>query len=210
MLPAPRQRRVTHAAAVAVLVPGMLVAGCSGTADTPSAAATSPTVVSPSGPASAGGSAAPSAMPAVEPTVPEPPEPPARARGPEGQKAFARYVMAAWSWSLRSNDASPLLDASPSRKRACDGCRALADELALRAKQGWYVDFPGLEVTRIRLRDQGSRVLAAADVVVPESRTYFDDGTYRSTNPAHRGAVFSVLMERGRGGYRLLSFSLTG
>ena len=37
--------------------------------------------------------------------------------------------MDAWSWSLRTNDASPLLDVSTSRKQPCDGCAALDKEL---------------------------------------------------------------------------------
>jgi hypothetical protein len=191
-----------RAAAVIALLVGPVLGGCSGsgTPDArPDPASTSPTP-------SAATSPSPSAAPAAEPSVPAAPEPPKPRKGTAGQKAFAGFVMDAWSWSLRTNDASPLLAASPSRKQPCDGCAALAEELAGRAEAGWFVDFPGLEVARTRLRQSGDTVVATSAVSIPESDSYQDDGTYRSTSPAHEDASFTVTMRLGKAGYRLVSF----
>jgi hypothetical protein len=116
--------------------------------------------------------------------------------------------MTAWSWSLRANDAGPLLAVSPSRKQPCRGCGPLEKELAQRAEDGWYVDFPGLSVDRTRLRRDGREVVATSKVDIPESDSFLDDGTYRSTNPAHPGATFVVRMRLTKGEYRLVSFSI--
>jgi hypothetical protein len=117
--------------------------------------------------------------------------------------------MAAWSWSLRANDAGPLLAVSPSRKQPCRGCGPLEKELAQRAGDGWYVDFPGLSVDRTRLRRDGREVVATSKVDIPESDSFLDDGTYRSTNPAHPGATFVVRMRLTKGEYRLVSFGIS-
>lgn len=155
-------------------------------------------------------STVPSASPSATagPVAPEAPEPPKARRGPVGQKAFAEFVMDAWSWSLRSNDAGPLLDVSPSRRQPCQGCRALERELEGRADEGWYVDFPGLTVERTRLRRDGTDVIATSRVDIPESDSYQDDGSYRSTSPAHNGATFTVTMRHVKGSYRLVSFAV--
>jgi hypothetical protein len=192
---------VTTAIAVAAL------AGCSTSDDAPEAAEPS---ASASGAASAGASAEPAqgdgtGQDAQEPPAPEVPRP---RKGPRGQKAFARYVMAAWSWSLRANDAGPLLDVSPSRKQPCRGCRPLEKELAQRAKQGWYVDFPGLAVDRTRLRREGADVVATSKVDIPESDSFLEDGSYRSTSPAHPNATFTVRMRLTKGEYQLVSFTV--
>jgi hypothetical protein len=117
--------------------------------------------------------------------------------------------MDAWSWSLRTNDASLLLDAGVSRKQPCDGCTALARELDDRVEEGWYVDFPGLVVERTRVRRDGGDVVATSEVAVPESDSYLDDGSYRSTSPAHDDATFTVTMRWVKDTYRLVSFTLT-
>jgi hypothetical protein len=169
-------------------------------------------------PGAESGSSSPSASTSVEPSPveasdtaaesPPAPEVPKARKGPGGQKAFARYVMAAWAWSLRANDAGPLLDVSPSRKQPCRGCRPLEKELAQRAKEGWYVDFPGLTVESTKVRRGGTDVVAASKVDIPESDSYLDDGSYRSTSPAHPGATFAVRMRWSKGGYRLVSFTI--
>lgn len=117
--------------------------------------------------------------------------------------------MEAWSWSLITNDANPLLQASPSRKQPCDGCRRLQEELEDRAKEGWYVDFPGLTVERTRLTRNGRTVTATTKVAIPESDSFFEDGTYRSTSPAHPDASFVVRMRLADDGYQLLAFSVS-
>jgi hypothetical protein len=188
--------------AVAALTTVLLLTGCTAGSeeqagdDAPSAPAVSSPAATPS-----------ETAPSTAPVVPEAPESPAWRRGAEGRRAFARYVMEAWGWSLRSNDAAPLLRASP-RKSPCEGCGTLADELARRAKQGWYVDFPGVEVERVRLRGSGDTVVATSRVDIPESDSFHEDGSFRSTNPAHQGATFTVRMRAVERGYRLLSFSI--
>lgn len=180
------------------------LAGCTGSSDTPDAL---PSTASSGSSPSAESSPSPSADSSAS-AVPDPPLPPKARKGPEGQEAFARFVMEAWSWSLRTNDASPLLEVSPSRKQPCDGCRTLDRELDARAKEGWYVDFPGLTVASTRLRPAGDTVVATAKVAIPESDTYQDDGSYRSTSPAHEDATFTVTMRLTKAGYRLVSFSV--
>ncbi len=155
--------------------------------------------------------ASPSSTPAAAPTTlpaAEPPTPPRTRRGPTGQKAFARFVMDAWGWSLRHNDAAPLLAVSPSKKRPCNGCSPLVRELAERDDEGWYVDFPGVSVDRTRLRSDGDIVVATSRVDIPSSDAFQYDGSYRSSNPAHDDATFVVRMQLVKGAYRLVSFTV--
>ncbi len=197
----PGRGRLRAAAVITLLVVPAL-GGCTGSG-TPEA---EPGTASSGSSPSAATSPSPSVSPVAEPSVPAAPEPPRTRKGPAGQKAFAAFVMDAWSWSLRTNDASPLLDVSPSRKQPCDGCAALGKELRGRAKEGWYVDFPGLDVSRTRLRQSGDTIVATSDVAIPESDSYQDDGSYRSTSPAHEDATFTVTMRLTKTGYRLVSF----
>lgn len=149
--------------------------------------------------------------PTAEPTLPTPPpmpEPPRPRPGPQGQRAFAQHVMASWAWSLQANDATPLLEAGPSAKRPCDGCRELDRELRKRDRQEWYVDLPAVAVERTRLRRDGDQVVARSRIDIPESDSYFYDGTFRSTNPAHDDATFSVRMRKAADRYVLLSFTV--
>jgi hypothetical protein len=136
------------------------------------------------------------------------PDPPRPRPGPEGQRAFAQHVIASWAWALQANDAEPLVVASRSRKRPCTGCGDLARELRKRDRQGWYVDLPAVSVERTRLRRDGDEVVATSRVGIPESDTYFYDGTFRSTNPAHDDATFTVRMRRTQDRYVLMSFTV--
>lgn len=155
--------------------------------------------------------ASPSASPVVAPTggpEVEPPSPPRTRKGPTGHKAFARFVMDAWAWSLRHNDAGPLLAVSPSKRSPCNGCEPLVRELAERDDEGWYVDFPGVSVDRIQLRQDGDVVVATSRVDIPASDAYQYDGSYRSSNSAHEDATFVVRMQLVKGAYRLVSFAV--
>ena len=184
----------------------LLLSACSGGDESPDADA-SPSATSPSATEAATEEPGPSA----DPTVPEPPampEPPRPRPGPKGQRAFAQHVMASWAWSLQANDAEPLLEASRSRKRPCTGCGELARELRKRDRQEWYVDLPAVRVDRTRLRRDGEEVVARSRVDIPESDTYFYDGTFRSTNPSHDGATFLVRMRRAEDRYVLVSFTV--
>lgn len=113
-----------------------------------------------------------------------------------------------WGYALRTNDTRPLLALRPGKK-ACDGCQEFARELAGRKKQGWSVDFPGVDVRAIRVVRARDSVLARATVDLPESDSFNDDGSYRNTSPAHTGARFDVRMRLTKAGYTLLSFTVT-
>lgn len=195
--------RLGAAAAILALVTTSLGA-CSNAEDDPTTR-TSPT---PSASLESALTPSPTSTAAAVDEPPPAPEPPRARKGPAGQKAFARFVMDAWSWSLRTNDADPLLEVSLSRKQPCRGCEPLQRELANRAKEGWYVDFAGLGVDRIKLRRAGTDVVAVSTVDIPESDAYFVDGGYRSTSPAHPNATFRVRMRLVDGEYRLVSFSV--
>ena len=64
----------------------------------------------------------------------------------------------------------------------------------------------------IALSSQGGERVAQARVDVPASDSYNDDGTFRNTSPAHKGAEFLVQMRYVKSQWRLVSFSagLTG
>lgn len=197
MLPAPAPVRLVAASAALV----GLLAACNGTQE-PSGSPSSSPASAASTPQAADEEQSPSSSASATP------RPPKAGKGPNGQRAFARFVMDAWSWSLITNDASPLLAASPSRTKPCEGCRRLERELANRADEGWYVDFPGLTVGRTRLARDGTTVTATTRVDIPESDSFFEDGTYRSSSPAHPDATFRVRMRLVDGDYRLLAFSV--
>lgn len=154
-----------------------------------------------------------SASPAANPTESGPPRPPKQPRATDtaaGRRAFAEFVVAAWGHALRTNDAGPVTGLSPAGQ-PCQGCKELAAELRKRKKQGWYVDFPGAEVRRVVLGGAGAPAtyLARATVDIPRSISYFDDGTFRNDNDAHRGATFEVRMRFDKKRWSLLAFRLT-
>ena len=152
----------------------------------------------------------PSATPteAVAPEQPEAPPPPKATNSAAGRRDFARYVVTMWSYALATNEPGPLVGLSPSKKRPCDGCRQLEAELRERDKEGWYVDFPGAEMKDTEVLPDGAEATARMTVSIPESDSYNDDGSYRSTNPAHAKAGFDVRMRYGRKGFQLLAFGV--
>ena len=138
------------------------------------------------------------------------PEPPLAADTKNAREAFARFVVETWGYALRHNDPKPVVRLSPGPKEPCAGCEELEEELAQRRKDGWYVDFPGAEVRRLRLTaapDPGV-FLASATIDIPASISYFDDGSVRNDNEAHRGATFELLMRRDGKRFDLLGFQL--
>lgn len=184
-----------------VLTIGLLVSGCSGT-ERPAASSSpssSPTVA-PSAETGAETSAetGPSSAPA--------PEPPPATNDSSGREAFARYVLQAWIYSLNTNDAQALLDISGAKP--CEGCAELAAELESRQKAGWYVGLEGVRVTRVDLTGRGRSARAVISVAIPESGTYNEDGSYRSSNPAHPRSTFEVAIAREGERFRLVAFSL--
>ncbi|MFP5252856.1 MAG: hypothetical protein ACLGH4_03565 [Actinomycetes bacterium] len=198
----PALLRATAGLAVAVLLVGSCSSGTDAPAAAPSRTTTSPGTTDP---------ATEEPTPTAEPTQPTPPpmpQPPRPRPGPQGQRAFAQHVMASWAWSLQANDPRPLLEASRSARRPCSGCRELARELRDRDRAEWYVDLPPLRVDRTRLRRDGDEVVARSRVDIPESDTYFYDGTFRSTNPPHADATFLVRMRRVADRFVLVSFSV--
>jgi len=164
----------------------------------------------------AGGSVSPSTSPSAASTTRSsaevaPTPPPAR-RGRNGERAFARYVMKVWGFTLRTDDPRPLTRLSP-RGSPCRGCPDLARELRKRRTQGWAVRFPGVVVRSIKVTGTHAKAAKEADAVaevdIPRSDTYNADGSFRNTNPAHPHARFEVRMRYTSTGYRLLSFTVT-
>ncbi|HZJ06928.1 MAG TPA: DUF6318 family protein, partial [Nocardioidaceae bacterium] len=169
----------------------------------PTASPPSPTT---SDDASAGVTAEPT--PSPETAAAKPPKAPKGADTAAGRRAFARFVVGTWGYALRTNDPQPLLELSPKTK-SCVGCPQLRSELRKREKQGWYVDFPGTEVEKADLNNAGSTWTARMPVVIPESDSYNEDGTYRSTNRAHPKGSFEVEMRFEKGSYKLVAFRVS-
>lgn len=195
-----------RAVAAHLLAIALIAAGCSGDTDLDASGSGRP----PSPAASSSGtatrapssSAAPSEA-AVRRTVPRPP--PAR-NDRRGRTRFARYVLLAWVHALNTNDPGALLDVSGARP--CAGCRELQAELETRAREGWYVDLDAVHVTSARVREAGRTSRVLLSVSLPESDTFYDDGSFRSTNPAHPRSTFEVEMTYAGSRFRLDSFSL--
>lgn len=192
------------AAAVLALSTAVAATGCSGEdsaagEDASGSATPSPSVTAPVAPA-------PTEAAAPEtPEPPEPPEPPKAADTRAGKKAFARHVLGTWEYALRNNDPRPLTGLSRGKK-ACGGCRQLRSELREREQQGWYVDLPPVEIEKTTVENIGGASLATMSVAIPESDSYNEDGSYRSTNPAHPDATFEVEMRHRKRGFELVGF----
>jgi hypothetical protein len=198
----PRAPRALRLLLLLALSAGLALSGCSGSDDSPKAKAKT----SASSRASASTSPSPTASPSA--AREKPPAAPKAKRGKAGQKVFGRYVMQLWSYGLRTNDPKPLVSLSP-KKKPCFGCKPYARSLQQRRKHGWTVDFPGLSVHKVTAKKVRDNTYVKAVVDIPESDTYKRDGSYRSTNPAHEGATFEMLVHFEKKGYRLLSFTVS-
>ncbi len=187
--------RASTAAATVLL---LALAGCS--SDTPPATSTTPS----------GSPTAATTTPAAEPAAkPEkPPKAPEAKPGPEGQKAFARHVVALWGYALRTNDATPLLALSPSKKQLCQGCAELQSTLKKRVREGYYADFQGAAVKAITLTPAEGSTVARATVRIPPSRTMSDDGLEIGENKGFPKADFIVRLRFVKPRYQLLSFTV--
>jgi hypothetical protein len=188
-----------------VVAATLALTGCSGdgddAADGPTPTPTVPAVGS-----------TPSASPAVTPVASagSPPDAPAARDTVASRKAFARVVVDSWSHALMTNRAEAVTRLSTGRRkgRPCQGCEELGRELAEREREGWSVDFPGADVGRTTVRPAARRAtwIARAEVDIPASRSYFDDGTFRNDNEAHEGATFEVSMRKDGRRWTLLGF----
>lgn len=186
-----------RAAAASGVALAVLLAGCNDSGDEGSASApSSPAVGSPSAASTT------SAPPAPE----DVPEPPAATDDRTGRVAFARYVLQAWIHALNTNDPQPLLDLGGGRP--CTGCGRLAGELAERTEEGWSVVLRDVRVSGAEVTRDGSRSRVRLSVAIPESTTVHDDGTFRSTNPAHPRSTFEVTMQPRGERFRLVGFAL--
>lgn len=202
-LRAPR-RRAVRAIVPALLGAGSLLLGaCSGD-DADAAAEPGET---PATPASVSATVSPSPTASPDPDRPSEPK---FAPGRRGKRAFVDYVVAGWGYGLQTNDPSVLLDASG--KRACRGCDTYRDELEQRAKENWYVQFPGATVRRATFRADGPVEVGRLVVEIPASQSFFEDGTFRNDNKAYKRARFLIdLRADGQGERRrwtLLAFSI--
>ena len=138
--------------------------------------------------------------------VVEVPQPPAGRDDRRGRAAFAEYVLQAWVHALNTNDPQALL--AVSGDRPCGGCRQLAAELESRAAAGWSVALEDVRVASSRVRREAGTSRVLLSVSLPASDTFFEDGSYRSTNPAHPRSTFEVEMTYTDRRYRLDAFSL--
>ncbi len=196
---------------VALVGGSAALAGCSD--DGPTASSSRPSASSQPSASSTG--TEPSATPSDTPgttadpaptTEAAPAVPPAR-KGRAGQVAFAEHVMDTWAYALRTNDADPL--SALGAQGTCRGCKPFARELAKRRAQGWSVDFPGVEVRKVKVTRDGNGHRARATVDLPESDSFNSDGSFRNTNRAREGSTFEVRMRLTQKGYRLLSFTVS-
>jgi hypothetical protein len=199
-----RHAGARRVAGLVALVGLMGVAGCSGGSDEPRA--------DPSGSPSPSTTASASATTASaqEQAAPRKPQPPKAAATPAARRAYARFVMDRWAYALSTNDASAVTSLSAPGKK-CEGCADLTEELAQRKKEGWFVDFPGVSVDRLEVRSLSSapKVWAAtAKVDIPASRSYFEDGSFRNDNAAHKNTSFAVTMRWVGKRYVLVSYEV--
>jgi hypothetical protein len=145
----------------------------------------------------------------VEETFPLP-KPPKAADTPAAREAFAEFVVARWGYALATNEPGAVTDLSP-EGAPCKGCSDLEKELTNRSKEGWNVDFPGAEVNKVTVEPAGPpRTFdAVATIDIPESQSYFEDGSFRNDNKAFDDAEFTVQMRWTGNRYLLLSYSLS-
>ena len=142
--------------------------------------------------------------------APEKPQPPKAANTPTARRAYARFVMDRWAYALSTNDASAVSSLS-AKGKTCEGCADLSKELATRKKEGWFVDFPGVAVDRLEVRSLAGAPgvwAATAKVDIPASRSYFEDGSFRNDNAAHKNTPFTVTMRWGGKRYVLVSYEV--
>ncbi len=191
----------------------LLVGGCGDAGEeppTPEASSSSvPTTATPS-PSPADPSESPSdgavpTDPDVAPGTRALPPRPAYSDDRAGRQAFAEFVVARWSYALLTNDADAVVDLSG--RTRCLGCRELAAELGRRIKEQWYVDFPGADITRLKIARTGEDTWRAnARVDIPASRSFYEDGTFRNDSPAHPDSLFVVDLASTGKRYVLLGF----
>lgn len=189
---------------MALAAGALLLVGCSGEASEPAAA---PGESASSTTASESATVSPS--PTSSPSPKKPSEPKFR-NNRAGKRAFVSYIIDGWGYALQTNDASVLLDAAG--KKPCRGCDSLRKELSQRDKEEWYVQFPGADVRKVTFRADGPVEVATAVADIPESRSFFEDGTFRNDNKAHKRAKFVIdIRADGQGKRRhwtLLAFSI--
>ncbi len=126
----------------------------------------------------------------TEPPTAELPQEPGFADSAAGKRAYVTYIVEGWAYALNTNDPVVLLDESG--KKPCRGCDSLRQELAEREKEGWYVQLSGVDVRKVTFRQDGEVDVATAVVDIPASQSFFEDGTFRNDNDAHRGADFLI------------------
>jgi hypothetical protein len=137
------------------------------------------------------------------------PKAPKAANTPASRKEFTEFVVERWGYALATNDAEAVTDLGP-EDAACKGCKELEKELENRRKEGWNVDFPGATVKKVTVTPAGAAQTfdSVATIDIPESQSYFEDGSFRNDNKAFRDAEFSVQMRWAGGRYVLLSYTL--
>lgn len=184
-----------------VLFAGLAVSACGGEDEPEAEPSPTPTTASPT----------PTPTETRPPTKPEVDEPtlPAFRKGEAGQEAFATYVVQAWAYALATNDADPLVGLSVGRKQACRGCPELITELKERTAEGWSVYPFEVAIEGIRLIESALGVTARVSFDVPETRSFFDDGSFRNDSAAHDDSTFTISMRPEKQEYRLIGFTIS-
>lgn len=183
-----------------MIVSSLVLAGCGGGSEKKSDPSPS---ASPSASASASGTS-----PSATTTPEEVPPAPTPSFGKGGQRKFARHVMDLWGYGLRTDKAKPIVALS-SKSKPCRGCAEFAATLRKRKQQGWSVDFAGLKVRTMVIKQVAGNTYARSTVDIPKSDSYNADGTFRNTNKLHTGATFEVLMSYTKQTYHLLAFTVS-
>ena len=119
--------------------------------------------------------------------------------------------MESWAYSLTTNDATPLTDLSAGKK-PCQGCAELTKELAKREAEKWSVHPFEITIDRTKLIQSALGTTARVTFDVPETRSFFDDGSLRNATPAASDAVFTVSLrvegKKAKRAYRLIGFTI--
>lgn len=157
-------------AAVTALVFTMTLTACGGNDDSTDIPEASP---APSEPASPTPTDTSSTL--EKPTLPE------ATNDLAGQKAFAKYVVAAWAYGLGTNDFSAVAKVDPAG--TCNGCKEMRGTLADRKSDGWHIEKPAVSVNSSDLVvKKGPLRVVGMEIATGRSQSVNDDGSVRKRN----------------------------
>ncbi|MGH8964590.1 MAG: DUF6318 family protein, partial [Actinomycetes bacterium] len=129
----------------------------------------------------------PTDSPAEKPSLPEAGDTLA------GEKAFAKYVLHAWEYTLATNDYSAMAAADPAG--SCKGCPELEADAEENRANGSYLDDPAVTIHSVELTDEtkGEKTVGLT-VSSPAVKRMNVDGTVEEEYPASKKFYFEVGM----------------